>query len=107
MAYWQEKATKKFDSVTKLSIDEPANKFLGVEVNGFLTLDLAKNLNGFLIVGLFIPGAHFKDIKGRPLSPEHISFLEEKDKTGYTGDIPPTLGTKRAIMLNWGLEYNF
>lgn len=107
LAYWQQTATKKFDKVAKLSIDEPANKFLGIEVNGFLTVDISKNLGAFVTMGLFVPGAHFRDIEGRPLSADHIAFLEEKDKTGYTGDVPPTLGTKRAVMINWGLTYSF
>lgn len=107
ISYWQQKATRKFDAKTMLSIDEPARKFLGIEINSFLTIDLSSNLYAFLIMGLFVPGSHFKDIEGRPLTPEHITFLEKKDRTGYTGDAPPTLGTKRAIMLNWGLEYKF
>lgn len=107
LSYWQEKATKKFDKTTKLSTNELANRFLGIEINGLFNMDLTSNLNAFVTIGLFVPGAHFRDVQGKPLNAEQIAFLEAQDKTGYTGETPPVLGTKRAIMLNWGLEYSF
>ena len=107
MAFWQEKATNKFDAQTRLSIDQKANKFLGIEANCLFTIYLHKYLNGFITTGVFAPGAHFKDVQGRPLSAALLKALEDRDKTGFTGEVAPILGTKPAFMLNWGLEYNF
>ena len=107
IAYWQQKATNKHDAVTGQTKLEDASKFLGVEVNQFTNITLTDNLTAFIIGGIFIPGAHFHDIKGKPLSFEQKLASDAHDATGTTSESYPLLGTKHAVMLNWGLEYKF
>ncbi|MCL4379880.1 hypothetical protein M1466_00090 [Candidatus Dependentiae bacterium] len=105
--YWQDIATKKFSAVLGRTIDEPASKFLGFEVNLFLELNLLDNLRFFFVGGTFIPGTHFVDIAGKPLNSNQIAVLQRLNTTGITDIDYPLLGTRPAYALNAGMEYRF
>ncbi len=108
LAYWQESPTKKFSIEKKMTINQFASKFLGTELNLFLDVKLLKNLKGFFVGGMFVPGQHFKDIKGKPLNADQREILDDLDSTGENNDnSDPILGTNTAWSLNWGFEYQF
>lgn len=105
---WQAYATKKYDIDTLSSLDEPADKYLGVEVNLFGEVELYRNLRMFLVTGFFLPGSHFDDIKGIPLNQDNLDAL----KNPVCGSIfdrnsPPVLSNKVAFLFNVGMIYNF
>lgn len=107
LSYWQDYATKKFSIPLKRSIDEPASKHLGVEFNATLTMQFVKNLKGFLVSGIFLPGQHYQDIKGKALSKDDLAVLDQLNADGFSLSKTPLLGTKTAFVLNWGIEYAF
>ena len=107
LAYWQEHATKKFSLKLGKTINEFASKFLGVEFNIFTEIKLLKNLKGYFIAGVFLPGSHYHDIKGKPLNKAQIEELKSVNDTGFLRAKTPLLGTNPAVMLNWGFEYIF
>jgi hypothetical protein len=105
--YWQEKATKKFDLVTQMDSNHLARTFLGAEINMFSYVYLMKNLKAFSVVSFFIPGSHYTDIRGKPLSRGQAEELEDIDITADVNAPLPNIGTDIAISLNFGLEYSF
>jgi hypothetical protein len=60
-----------------------------------------KPLKFFFVGSVFLPGQHFKDIKGKPLNDEQVGALD-----GVIIDIP-TIGTDPGVTLNIGLQYSF
>ncbi len=107
LSYWQDKATKKFDRVKKLSSNEYADKHLGVEINTTMRVDLVESVTGYFIGGLFVPGKHYDDIQGMPLNEAQAAVLNRLNSTGYPNTGIPILGTSTAIALNWGLDISF
>lgn len=105
--YWQQHATRKFDIATKMSSHELARNFLGTEINSFFDIDLLKSLKLFVVGSVFIPGAHYTDIKGTPLSRDQQKLLDRLDPTGFSIFPIPLLGDDTAYTLNFGLEYRF
>jgi hypothetical protein len=106
LAYWQQHATKKFDIKTKMSSKEFARNFLGTELNCFFDINLLEELKLFVVGSAFIPGSHYKDIKGTPLNRDQQKILDLLDPTGFEDGIP-LLGDDTAYTLNFGLEYRF
>lgn len=108
---WQANPTNKFDFVAKKSLEENADRYLGFEVNLFSEMELIKNLKGFLVSGIFFPGNHFRDIKGKPLTSDQADIL--KNNTTICGNdlfdknSLPLLNNKKAFIINIGLEYSF
>lgn len=109
LAYWQQYPTRAFNAFAEnkkereLSID--ARNYYGLEINLFVDFYPVKNLRSFVIGSLFIPGGHFTDIKGRPLSADQEKELDAMIKTG--GKFVPNIGDNVAFALNTGLEYKF
>ncbi len=83
LVYWQQHATRKFDFRLKRTIHELARNFLGTEINTFFDIDLFKSLKLFVVGSVFIPGSHFKDIRGMPLNREQQKLLDKLDPTGF------------------------
>lgn len=107
LSYWQDIATKQFDIVTKSQIDALASRYLGLECNAFIDANILKNCKLYFAGGFFVPGTHFKQVKGLPLNAEQQVALDSLDKTGFVGDVPPVLGTNVAWSLNAGFEVLF
>lgn len=105
--YWQDYATKKFDARTKKSLDQPASRHLGGELNVTINCQFMKSLKGFLVGGVFIPGQHYDDIKNKPLSKDDLKTLDELNAGSSSIVSTPLLGTHPAYVLNWGIEYAF
>ena len=107
LVYWQEHQTKAFDiAADQTSATKFARRYLGLELNIFLETMLMTDLKFFTVAGLFLPGGHFDDIKGRPLNKDQQKFLDQLIKTGIANNVP-LLGANRAYFLNIGIEYKF
>jgi hypothetical protein len=68
---------------------------------------LAPGLKLFIVSGVFFPGSHFDDIKGRPLNKAEQKFLNRQNDSGETTEFVPVLGTDPAFFMNLGFEYRF
>ncbi len=108
LGYWQQHRTKKFDLTTnKSSVNEFARAYLGTEVNCFANVQLLKDFTMFWVGSVFIPGAHYKDIKGKPLNAAQQKILDRADKLGLDKDLLPLVGNDVAWTFNIGLEARF
>ncbi|MGB8468109.1 MAG: hypothetical protein WCE21_03815 [Candidatus Babeliales bacterium] len=111
LSYWQTKATNAFDRTTGKSFhDKMARNYLGTELNIFADIDLLPEFNTFklfAVSSVFIPGAHYTDIKGTPLSKDELRALESADVTGIIDDKNPFIGDNVAYTLNIGIECKF
>lgn len=108
LIYGQEFPTRFFDRVApNVFLPRAASKFFGTELNAFLEATLLPDLKLFSVVAFFVPGTHFKDIKGLPLNREQQKALDEFDKTGALRERVPFLGNDVAYYLNLGLEFKF
>jgi hypothetical protein len=108
LAYWQEHRSQAFNLITKM--DDPnrcARQFLGVEANFFLNYNMYQELNFYIITSIFIPGGHFKDIKGKPLNSDQFKRLDILNRTGVTTDQLPNIGDSVSYTYNCGLEFKF
>jgi len=107
LAYWMQHPAKAFDSAEGITINRFASKFLGTELNTWTEVKLLDNLKGFLVAGVFFPGQHYQDVRGKPLNKAQIDILNERNDTGIENLAIPVLGTHVAAILNWGFEYVF
>lgn len=107
LSYWQDKATNRYDAVNQVSLPIPANAHLGVEFNVTLRLVMLDSLTGYFKGGIFVPGQHYEDIKGKPLNDTQLAALNSLDSTGYPATGVPVIGTSTALTVNWGLEFIF
>ena len=105
--FGQEFATKKFSLEEKRTINEPASKYLGTEINCFMNLEWITDFRWFLVAGIFVPGQHYCDILGKPINRAQQFFLDNKDKTGFNLEPIPLLGANTAWFMNFGFQYNF
>lgn len=107
LLYWQQKSTNKFDIQTGMSSNDLARNFLGTEINTFFDATLFDSCKVYAVGSVFIPGSHYKDIKGTPLNREERTLLDRRDVTGITADKNPLLGDDTAYTINLGIEYRF
>lgn len=111
LAYWQADATNAFDRVTGKSFpDIMARNYLGTEFNIFADVDLLKDFDTFklfAVSSVFVPGTHFKDIRGTPLNKDELKLIESNDVTGILDDNNPLLSDNLAYTLNIGIECRF
>ena len=107
LAYWQEHPTNKFDAKTGKELDKLASTFLGVELNIFAHWMVVRDLKLFFVGSVFFPGAHFRDIRGKPLNAAQQKQLDRLDRTGFNDDRVPNIGADTAYTFNLGIEYKF
>ena len=88
LVYWQDVPSNKFDLLTGKSVNALASKQIGVEANTFFITNLSEDVSITGGVGLFIPGQHYIDIKGKPVSPDQSSQLKALLKT-ILFNLPP------------------
>jgi hypothetical protein len=109
LAYWQPHPTRAFDPFAESKKDREmhcnARSYLGLEINVFVDYYPVKNLRSFVIGSLFIPGGHFTDLRGRPLSADQEKELDRVVACG--SKILPNINNHPAFALNGGLEYKF
>jgi hypothetical protein len=108
LAYWNDFATPFYDLKThRKSLDRFARTFLGVELNIFIEAELLPDLKFYSVNAIFIPGSHYKDIKGRPLDKSQKDFIENLRKPGIVNNRVPLLGNDTSYFFNMGLQYSF
>lgn len=105
-AYWEPSPGKKFDVLTGKNLAEEASKFLGIELNTFLSYYPFASLRCFAIGSIFLPGQHFKDIKGKPLDDAQKRALD-KFKNNFDPKNIPNIGDDIAYTFNIGMEFAF
>jgi hypothetical protein len=107
LAYWEDKASKKYSATLRQELDCLASKFLGTELNLFMNYNFLEPLKGYLVGSVFIPGQHYRDIQGKPLNSDQEKALDRLDRTGFDRTQIPNLGHDVAYTINIGLEFNF
>lgn len=107
LAYWQQKPTNSFDRQTNMSSTRLASNYLGLEANALIDVELFKDFKFYAVGSVFIPGTHFKDIKGTPLTRDQLKLLDNMDVTGIINDVNPFIGDNIAFTINIGLECRF
>lgn len=106
LAYWQSAATNKFDITTGLSSTELADKFLGTEFNILSSIGLSENVEVAASGAVFFPGAHYKDIKGKPFNAAQRKALNDYNETSLPG-VLPVLGSDPGYSFILGVTYTF
>jgi len=107
LAYWQESPTRKFDITSRVDTDCVASTYLGTEINTFFDFYYNDALKFFFIWSAFVPGHHFTDIKGKPISKDQAKALENFVKEGLPIERIPNISDNIAFTLNLGLEFKF
>lgn len=107
LAYWEQFPINKFDAQTQADTNQKASTFLGTEINAFLDYYLLKTLRLFSVVSVFVPGSHYSDIRGKPLTKDQQKALEKLNTSGFDDAKVPNLGDDVAVTFNVGLEYKF
>lgn len=107
ITYWQESPTKKFDAQHNTELDCFASTHLGTELNLFAHCMMLQSVKLFFVGAVFFPGAHYRDVKGKPLTSAQKKLLDELDVTGFSQDRIPNLGDDIAYTFNLGLEFKF
>ena len=105
--YWEMSPGKKFDAFTGQDLPGQASKFLGVELNTFLSYYPLSSLKCFAIGSVFLPGQHFTDIKGKPLDAGQKERLEQWQRQGADPRLIPNSGDNTSYTINIGLEFAF
>lgn len=107
IAFWQNIPTRFFNKKFKDKFGQQASKFLGTEIDAFIESEVMDDLRFFFIGALFIPGRHFKDVKGLPLNKAQQTFVDNQEKQAIINDRQPLLGEDLAYFVNLGLEFRF
>jgi len=112
--YWQDMPTRGYDATTDRETKYYASKFLGTEFSLFFDYYLKPPLRFYLVGAIFIPGTHFSDIRGKPISAiqsraiaDRLKQFDRPDTTGFLREQIPNLGDNTAISFNLGIEYKF
>lgn len=88
LGYWNDKASKAYDAVTKTTKDTPAGSFLGTELNTIVKYTIFDNLKVQANGAFFVPGPAYDDIKGLVINGQEM-------------------GTSVAFYGNVGMQYSF
>lgn len=107
LCYWQDEPSPCFDINTKQDLNGRADQYLGTEINFFLDYWAMKSLKLYFVASVFIPGGHFDDIQGKPISAAQVRALDKFDRTGYDDERVPNISNNTAATFNIGLEYVF
>lgn len=108
LAFWQTHQSGIFDRSTQsFSQRIFASTYLGIEANVIADLTIAEDCKIFYVLGFFVPGNHYYDIRGVPLNREQQRYYDQVDQSGVASSVVPTLGTSTAFFANVGFEYKF
>lgn len=108
LSYWTEKRIKAFDVKTnQSSATKRAAPHLGVEANIFMDVEMFSGIRLYTVDSVFIPGAFYRDVKGKPLTIDELDILDIDDPTGVDFDRLPLLSNDIAYTLNFGIEIKF
>jgi len=107
LSFWKHNTTKIFDPEINERGEKEADDHLGVELNTAIEGYPFPHVKFFVISGVFVPGDHYDDIKGRPINKDQEKFLDRQDATGFEDDPQPLLGNDTGWFINAGFEYRF
>lgn len=108
LMYWKHYRTHAYDIVNRRSYpDRYASNMLGVEINTFVTIQLNESTNLDINGSIFVPGQHYKDVKGTPLNQSQVDAITKAAVSGFEEDSLPTLGADRAFTFGAGVSYSF
>lgn len=107
LCYWQDEPSPCFDIAAKKDTNGRADQYLGTELNFFLDYWAMKSLKLYFVLSVFIPGGHFDDIQGKPITAAQVRALDRFDRTGYNDERVPNISNNTAATFNVGLEYVF
>lgn len=107
LAYWKYDTVNKFDALHKEETKECARSFLGAELNIFTHVYPVPALKLYFVGSLFIPGGHFKDIKGKPFNKDQLALLNNLTGTSFNAEQIPNIGDDVAFTFNLGIEFSF
>lgn len=105
--YWEPSPGLKYDFTTMEDLSIPARKFLGTELNTFISANPFENLKIWGIGSVFFPDGHFTDIRGKPINKDQQAALAKLDVTGFIDDKIPNMGNDIGFTLNVGVDYTF
>lgn len=106
LGYWQEYSTNKFDSVQKKQLNDKASTFLGIETNIFAHYYILKDIKLVFVGSVFLPGTHFRDIRGKPLNADQARALDRFDTTADVVNVP-NISNDTAYTFNFGVDFRF
>lgn len=107
LCFWEDEPTPCFDAVLKQDTNGNSSPFLGTEFNVFMEYNIYKDFKVFFITSVFLPGGHFYDIEGKPVSDAQVRALDRRDVTGFNGERIPNIGKDFGTTYNFGFEYYF
>lgn len=107
LAYWKYDTVHKYNALLQAETKECARNFLGAELNIFAHVYPTDSLKLYFVGSLFIPGGHYKDIRGEPLNSDQLNLLNRLNQTGYENGIIPNIGIDPAFTFNIGFEFSF
>jgi hypothetical protein len=118
LMYWQPHAAKRYQALlsSATSLNDPAfynsrpefiSQHLGTEANIILNTYVVEDLNCFLTMAVFYPGAHYHDVKGTPISKEQAAYLDRMDRSGVSVETEPLVGENPAYFFNLGFTYKY
>ncbi len=107
--FWQEEPARKFESIkhprnSALLLHRPQimDHFLGTEVNILAEIEAVKDFTFFVLAGLFVPGFHFREMRGMPFNATQARFINDKK-----GPRESLLGDDSAYFFDVGFKYTF
>lgn len=106
ISYWQEHPTRLFTEPQDRFSPRYASTWLGIEFNLFADVVLDNSMKFYGVTSAFVPGSHYSDIQGIPLTRPQKKFLDSV-KNNTPGERVPLLGTNAAFSLNVGFQYSF
>lgn len=107
LLYWDDQQTNMFDQKTGKTTRIPADKYLGVEAN--LLFESFPSTNTYLVggFGIFVPGQHYFEVQGKPISLESRLLLDAALAAGAPTKNLPLLGDASAYSIMMILGYLF
>ena len=112
--YWQDFPTKAYNADIGQETNSRASTFLGTEFSWFFDYFFTPPLRLYFVGSVFVPGTHFTDVKGKPITAAQskaiaarVKALDRPDRSGFLKERIPNLGDDTAFSFNLGLEYKF
>jgi hypothetical protein len=107
LMFWNDFKINKYDAVLKKELNEKASTYLGAEINVSIDYYFFKDIKVFCVSSVFIPGTHFRDIRGRPFDPDQEAALVTANALNPRRTRFPNIGDDLSYILNMGLEFKF
>jgi hypothetical protein len=112
--YWQDSPSKGYylayhntETDYSHSLDCNASKALGLEINASGDINLLDNLKGVLAMAVFIPGAHYSQIIGKPINSNQFKEATSTTRYGVDFNAYPLVNKSVSYIMNLAFEYMF